>query len=314
MDVTIIICTRNNSDSLRQTLAALSHVHVPEHLGCELLVVDNASSDATRDVVKSCTLSRIEISYLYESRRGLSYARNSAMAFARGRAMLWTDDDVRPPRNWIEGMCAPLFSGRAHAVAGGVKIAPYLERPWMSCLHKAWLAATEYLETHGASRMVGANMAFSKEVLAKVPLFDTELGAGALGFHEETLFSSQLKRAGYRLTAAFDVVVEHHFDSSRLLRKHFLKSAEKLGRSDAYWAYHWEHENVEEPELHLESSRRRLSEWRLGQGEEHAGRDAVVEQEMALVQDVFFYHQYLIEKTRPRNYDKHGLVKKPLSG
>lgn len=313
MDITIIICTRNNVESLRQTLAALSGVRVPERLRCELLVVDNGSTDETRDVLKSYALPRVEVGYLYEPRRGLSFARNAALASARGSVMLWTDDDVRPSRNWVEGMCAPLLSGEAHAVAGGVRLAPSLERPWMSCLHRAWLAATEYLEAHGPRRMVGANMAFSRDVLRQVPSFDTELGAGALGFHEETLFSFQLKRAGFSLMSAFDVVVEHHFDKSRLLRESFLGCAERLGRSDAYWAYHWEHEDVEEPDLRLESSRHRLSDWRRRHKKKYAGREGVAEREMALTHEVYFYEQYLVEKGRPRNYDRYGLVKRPLA-
>jgi glycosyltransferase involved in cell wall biosynthesis len=314
MDVTIVVCTHNNSESLRRTLDALSGLHLPERLGCELLVVDNASTDSTPAAVKDCAPPRAEVRYLYEPRRGLSHARNTATAAARGRFLLWTDDDARPPRDWVEGMCAPLLSGSAHAVAGGVKIPTALERPWMSGIHRAWLASTEHLDARSPGRMIGANMAFSKEILSKVPAFDTELGAGALGFHDETLFSYQLTRAGYSLVSAFDVAIEHHFDASRLRREHFLNSAEKMGRSDAYWAHHWEHETIEEPERLLESAVCRLAGWRLRHGEEWAGPEGAAERELELVHEVYLYEQYLIERRRPRNYEKFGLVKRPVPG
>lgn len=308
--VSIVICTRNNGESLKRTLIALTGVLVPEHLNCELIIVDNASTDATPHIVSSLTLPSLEIRYVYEPQRGLSNARNAALRVARGDMILWTDDDVRPPADWIESMCAPLLDGRYHAVAGGVKIAPSLERHWMTCLHKGWLASTECVSADNPKRMVGANMIFSREVVNKVPAFDNELGAGALGFHEESLFSYQLERAGYRLKAAFDVVVEHHFEQSRLLREHWIDSAKKMGRSDAYWTHHWEHDDIEEPELQLAGAERRLCEWRRQHVNEYQFSEGVLEDELALIRDVSFYEHYLIERTRPRNYDQFGLVKK----
>jgi glycosyltransferase involved in cell wall biosynthesis len=308
--VSIVICTRNNCANLARTLVALNGVLIPEHLNCELIIVDNASTDATPEIVKTLTLPSLEIRYLYESRPGLSYARNAALGVARGDMILWTDDDVRPPSNWIESMCAPLLAARYHATAGGVNLAPSLERPWMTCLHKGWLASTECVSVNNPRRMVGANMIFSREVLNKVPAFDNELGAGALGFHEETLFSYQLERAGYRLTTAFDVVVEHHFEESRLLRKHWLDSAKKMGRSDAYWIHHWEHDEIAEPELQLAMAKRRLSEWRSQHANEYRVSEGTLEDELAMVRDVSLYKQFLIERMRQRNYDQFGLVKK----
>lgn len=310
MDVTIAICTYNHRDSLRQTLEALGRVRVPHGLGCELLVIDNNSSDGTAELVKGFGLdNQIPIVYLFEPRQGQCHARNAALVAARGRFIMFTDDDVRPPAGWIEGMSAPLLAGGAHAVAGGVRIAPHLERPWMGWMHRAWLASTDGLDAREPEHMVGANMAFSKEVLERVPAFDTELGPGASGFHDESLFSFQLKRAGYRIVSAFDVTVEHHFDESRLTRANFLDTAAKMGRSSAYWAHHWEHEGVRRPRVELARARLRLAKWRWQRGHEGRGPEGMPEWEMVLLKQVHFYRQYLSERGRPRNYERHGLVK-----
>lgn len=313
VDVTIAICTYNHCESLRLTLKAIRHVRVPESLRCELLIVDNASTDRTAEVAQSCQPDNLPSRYIYEARQGKCFAQNAAIAEASGDIILFTDDDVRPPQNWIEKMCAPLLSGKAHAVAGGVKIAPHLERPWMGWMHKAWLASTDYLDPDDPSSMVGANMAFSKEVLKKVPGFDTELGPGALGFHDESLFSAQLGRAGYRIVSAFDVVVEHHFDESRLLRASFLDTAQKMGRSSAYWAYHWEHETVSHPLWQLILWRLRLIKWRYQRRDDWMSAEGMPEWEMFMLSKYFFYQRYMIEQRRARNYDKHGLIKTTLS-
>lgn len=310
MDISIAICTYNHSDSLRVTLDAVGRARVPEGLRCELIVIDNASTDATAELVKNYRPeNQLPVVYLFEPRQGQCFARNAGLAAARGRFIMFTDDDVRPPVDWVEGMCAPLLDGSAHAVAGGVKIAPHLERPWMGWMHRAWLASTDSLDAREPPYMVGANMAFSMEVLERVPAFDTELGPGASGFHDESLFSSQLKLAGYRLVSAFGVTVEHHFDESRLSRASFLDTARKMGRSSAYWAHHWEHEEVRRPRAELALARLRLAKWRAQRWRECRGVEGMPEWEMVLLRQVHFHRQYLEERGRPRNYERHGLVK-----
>jgi hypothetical protein len=176
-------------------------------------------------------------------------------------------------------------------------------------MHRAWLASTDSLDAREPEYMVGANMAFSKEVLERVPAFDTELGPGASGFHDESLFSSQLRRAGYRIVSAFGVMVEHHFDESRLLRANFLDTARKMGRSSAYRAHHWEHEEVRRPRLALTLARLRLAKWRAQRRRETLSAEGMPEWEMFLVRQVHFHRQYLVERGRPRNYERRGLVK-----
>ena len=188
--VSIIICTRDRAESLRRDLRAVGETAVPADLALEVLVVDNGSLDRTRPVVRQAKLWGQAPRYLYEPRLGLSCARNAGMAAARGEVLLWTDDDVRPGRTWIEALCRPILDGRADAVAGRVKLPDYLERPWLQSWHRACLAVEA--PTRGDFDLTGANMAFARRVLERVPAFDPELGQGALGSCEESLFSRQL--------------------------------------------------------------------------------------------------------------------------
>ena len=310
MDVSIAICTYNHRDSLRLTLDAVGRARLPRGLRCELIVIDNASTDGTAELVKGYGLDNgLAVVYLFEPRQGQCFARNAGLAAARGRFILFTDDDVRPPADWVEGMCAPLLAGRAEAVAGGVRIAPHLVRPWMGWRQRAWLASTDSIDAAAPDRMVGANMAFSKEVLAKVPAFDTELGPGASGFYDETLFTFQLREAGFRVAPALDVTVEHHFDESRLRRASFLDAARKLGRSRAYFSHHWEHREVPGPRRELALARLRLAKWRARRWREWRGGEGMPDWEMALLEQAHFLRHYLAERERPRNYARRGLVK-----
>ncbi|MDP9174169.1 MAG: glycosyltransferase [Planctomycetota bacterium] len=242
--VSILICTRNRADSLRQTIISIGRCEIPADLSTELLVVDNGSSDNTRRVVERAELKTMPVRYIHEPRAGQCFARNRGLAEANGEVFIFTDDDTRLPGAWIEGMARPILNGDADAVAGGVILPEEVLRLLSSRsldMYRSWFAATDQINVENPERMVGANMAFSRRVLELVPGFDTSLGPGALGFYDETLFSRQLLEAGCRIASRFDISVEHHFDTSRLSRAGFLSSAAKMGESEGYYEWHWQH-------------------------------------------------------------------------
>ena len=161
--INVVICTCNRASDLAQTLAAIGQVRVPAGLTAELLIVDNASTDGTAALVQNTSLSNMPVRYVLEPRQGQCYARNTGMARAQGDIILFTDDDVRPPADWIAGMCAPILSGEADAVQGGVRMAPHLQRGWMLPIHRSFVADTIWWDKSEVKSLIGANMAFSKK-------------------------------------------------------------------------------------------------------------------------------------------------------
>ncbi|MCC6484199.1 MAG: glycosyltransferase family 2 protein [Armatimonadetes bacterium] len=306
-DISIIICTRNRAPALRETLISVSKADIPAGLKAELLVVDNGSFDDTKAVVEQAPIRAMPVRYIYEPALGLSRARNRALAEAKGDVFLFTDDDVRVPVDWIEGMCRPVLAGEADAVAGGVRLAPHLERKWMTPWHRSWYACTERLDPSEPDDMVGANMAFHSRIRARVPVFDSALGAGGVGFGEETLFSWQLKAAGYRLAGALNVCVEHHMDPSRLLRRSLMKTAESFGRSTAYLNYHWRHLDSPRAAQYLPRAVARLWLERLRRPTDVLRREGAAEWELGRVQEIAFYRAFIKERMRPRRYARMGL-------
>jgi glycosyltransferase involved in cell wall biosynthesis len=303
--ITIIICTRSRARSLERTLRALARIAMPPALAAEILVVNNGSTDDTAAVVREARTVNASIDYLHEPHGGQTCARNAGLASARGDLIVFTDDDVRPERGWLERLCAPLLAGTADAVVGTVRIAPHLERPWMQALHRAWLADTACLDAGAPSRLIGANMAFRRAVLERVPGFDPELGPGAIGFGDDTLFSLQLREAGFRISAAFDAVVEHHFDERRLATSHWLANARRMGHTDAYLAHHWENAEWSRPEwLVVKAALRWLTcgaAWlRIG---------PVPESVLVATRHLHAGLRYLRERHRPRNYAPRGLIR-----
>ena len=307
--VSVIICTYNRADSLRRTLAAITDPSISSGLNAEVIVVDNGSTDNTASVVQGSAQTNLPVRYVLEKQQGQSRARNRGMAEARGEIIVFTDDDVLPARDWLIRICAPIIAGTADAVVGSVTLAPHLDRPWMSAYHRAWLADTLMLDRDAPGRMVGANMAFSRAVLGKVPAFDVELGPGALGFGDDTLFSQQLKTAGYRIAAAFEAKVEHHFAESRLTPARWNDAAKRLGWLDAYMAHHWENATWPHPRRQVLMAGMQYLRQQLTGLLRRLNSDAIPERLLKAKRHLHACMRYLQERKRPRNYVKHGLVK-----
>lgn len=304
----VIICTRDRAASLRETLRALREVRLDVPGAVELIVVDNASRDATARVAHETEIPGWRRRILHEPRPGQARARNTALAAARGGILLFLDDDVRPAPGWLAGMCGPILEGRADAVAGGVRIPAALERPWMTALHRAWLAATDFLDPREPEEMVGANMAVARTVLDRVPGFDPELGPGGFyGQADDSLFAWQLRRAGFRIAPRFDAAVEHHFDPRRLERSSFRRAAVHRGRTLAYLAHHWRHERLSLPRLRAARTALRLLRRYLAHPGVRRVREGIPEWEMTLLERLAFLRRWPRERRRPRNYDRFGL-------
>ena len=93
--LTIAICTYNRAALLQKTVAAL----LPQLAGdTELLVVDNASIDGTAAVLAG----QSRVRACREEKIGLSVARNTALAAARGEYVIFVDDDVVVNPGWLE--------------------------------------------------------------------------------------------------------------------------------------------------------------------------------------------------------------------
>lgn len=310
MNVSVVISTRNRADSLEKTLVALAQVEVPPDWKAELIVVDNGSSDHTRAVVKRASHPSMPIHYLHEPVAGTSRARNAGFALSQGQVILITDDDVRPVRNWLEMLARPLLDRKCDGVVGKIELASDLIRPWMTPMHRLWLAAPIEL-CNGGPDLIGANMGIHRMVLDHVPGFDVKMGPGALGFAEDNLFSWQIREAGLRVSYVPEALVVHHPDASRLLREKWLASARLRGRAEAYLFHHWKHEEMKNLQLQSWYLAAKLYLRRLAQSPPAIDEEGAPPWELSYVYQLETRRHLLEERKRAREFNKRGLRKGP---
>lgn len=310
MTVSIIICTRNRAESLRATLESIRKLSLPPGWSVEQIVVDNCSTDNTQAVANEARVgnSNMRLHYFIERHVGIGRARNAGLAVAQGEIILFTDDDVRPEPDWLEKMGTPLLERKCDAVVATIRLAKHLERQWMKPVHRVWLAAPD---ANGDTEveLTGASMGFHRSVLERVPAFDQDLGGGALGFGEDSLFTWQLREAGFHLSRVPDALSIHYLDPSRLLRSQWLAAASKRGQSMAHLLHHWQHGELKNPSMCANYVAGKLFIRRILQPPVPMSDEGCPAWEMSYVHKIEMCRHFLKERRLPRNYSKRGLVR-----
>ena len=293
---TVLMSTRDRAEHLRPTLDLILAAgrHAPFEV--EVLVVDNGSTDGTAALLAEMARTNPEIVVTRDPVPGKSGALNRALGLVRGRAVVFTDDDVHVPVTWFEDMAGPILDGAADVVCGKVVLASHLDRPWLTPAFRTDLA--EFLDVSGpAPGMVGANMATSTDAARSVG-FDEELGPGARGFADDVMFNFRLKAAGYRLIGCTGPPVEHHLSPARLTASTMQRLARSNGSSHAYVWHHWLHAELRW--LRLRKWRAQLELARLRRGPELP--DGISEREYGLVYAQSFATELAALRGTPRNY------------
>ena len=101
----IVICTRNRAPVVVRAIhGALAEA---ASAGAELLVVDNASTDATPSAVAELQQQAASpFRVLREPEVGLSAARNRGLKEACGDIVAFLDDDAVPRKGWLAALLA----------------------------------------------------------------------------------------------------------------------------------------------------------------------------------------------------------------
>jgi len=96
---------------------------------CEIVVVDNGSTDDTAELIRQIGRSSDKsVRYVYESRLGLHHARHAGVRAARGNLLVFTDDDATFDRKWLQAY-ANAFHSYPEMVAAGGPVRPIWEKP-----------------------------------------------------------------------------------------------------------------------------------------------------------------------------------------
>lgn len=246
MDVSVIICTYNRCESLRQTLRSICELEIPDGVTWELLVVDNNSHDATRHVSESFA-GRLPLRYLFEPRQGASHARNRAIPNAAAPLLFFSDDDVTLDRHWFVNLWQATKQHPEIGIFAGRIIGVWEDASpsWLKNNAKSMLRlVSAHLDLGDAEQFIdkidkgpwGANMALRKSLLGDQFRFSVQFGRiGKESVHVragETEMIQRLFQVGHKGLYVGKAIVYHRNPISHATERYVFSYFRGAGKTE----------------------------------------------------------------------------------
>jgi len=234
MRISIVIATFNRASLLEITLEHLRHqAYEP---GDEVIVVDNASTDRTSEVIaRAAEGFPVRFAGLREVMPGKTPALNRGIEAAGGDILALTDDDVVVDDDWVVTIRRVFRDSPVDLIGGRVE--PRWERRaprWLRVEENGRygpLASPLALLHYGAAQelgprtAVGANLAVRNDVLKSLNGFAPHLGrrSGTLLCGEDHDLCQRAVAAGYQCEYRPEVRVRHWVPGERMRLSYYLR-------------------------------------------------------------------------------------------
>lgn len=219
--ISVVICTYNRAHLLTDCLESLYHQDLDEN-SYEVLVVDNNSSDNTKEIVEQFGKRIKNLYYLFEPRQGLSYARNTGWCEAKGRYVGYVDDECKMPTKWLNAAveiidyCEPEMFGGPYVADFNFNVPKWILPPYFSTFikgaNKRFLKNDEFID--------GGNMFIRRDLFEEFGGFDTKIGMKGkqISFGEETIFQKNIRRhiPDAKIIITPELLVKHLVSTEKL--------------------------------------------------------------------------------------------------
>jgi len=247
--LSVIIPTRNRAKSLADTLASLvKQTYSADWY--EVLVIDNGSTDNSRDVYTTFRDKIPQLRYFYEEKPGLHVGRHLGMKMARSDILVYADDDIEAFPTWLEGI-AESFQDTSVVLVGGKNLPKFEIKPpdWVLKMWKkdkngdrilGYLSVIDLGEEKkeiSPYNIFGCNFSIRKSVLLEAGGFHPDAMPHELIRYRgdgETHVSSFVENMRHRTIYNAKASVFHIVPKERLTEAYFCKRAYLQGISDSY--------------------------------------------------------------------------------
>ena len=230
MVLSITICTYNRIEYLKKCLKSILDQTQGSKI-IEINIIDNNSTDTTKDYVTELQKKFPEVNYFIEKRQGISFARNLSFEVCKGMFLAFVDDDAVINKNWLEALLNELKNQNENIIYGGPIYPKFENEPekWIDKNYfiREFKVSDGFLGTIKSKEgFSGGNMCIAKNLFLKSEKFNTEIGmtGGNLGLGEEPDFFYKLikKNKDVKLYNISEMSITHS-EANYKLEKEYLK-------------------------------------------------------------------------------------------
>lgn len=222
----------------------------------EIIVVDNGSTDGTKNIIESYKKILPHLIYAYEPNPGLHIGRHTGLEISLGNILVYADDDIEAFPTWLEGI-AESFEDTSVALVGGNNLPNYEvpPPPWVELL---W-GDTPLGRANGMYSVLdfgnkiheiyphfvwGCNFSIRKEVLLKVGGFHPDGMPDELLRYRgdgESAVSGEILKTGKKTVFNPKASVYHFVPAKRMTFDYIFKRGYIQGISDSYSSIRQKH-------------------------------------------------------------------------
>lgn len=242
--ISVIIPTYNRSLRLASAIESFLEQEYPKDR-YEIIVVDNNSSDNTREVVERFVgSSNVSVRYLFEKRQGVHFARNSAAKQSAGDILYFTDDDMIADKSLLLNMIK-VFAMNYNVGSATGRVLPKWESDppeWILKYCCNWLLSLndrseQILIAPYDVGIFSCHQAILREPFFKSGGFNPENTAGEWIGDGETGLNTKIMELGYSFAYNYDSLIYHVIPSDRLTQSYLNKRFANQGNCDSYTDY-----------------------------------------------------------------------------
>lgn len=218
LKLSVLVPVYNERATVLEILDRVQEAPIQKELEREIIVVDDGSTDGTRDLLSQIKKDWIVVLH-HERNRGKGAAIRTALSRATGDIVVIQDADLEyDPRDYVQ-LLKPIIEGRVKVVYGSRFIGPKMAMFfWHMLANKMLTLMTNILYDAILSDMETGYKAFRAEVIKSIPL-------RARRFDFEPEVTAKVLKRGHRI---FEVPISYFGREYR--------EGKKIGMKDAFVA------------------------------------------------------------------------------
>jgi glycosyltransferase involved in cell wall biosynthesis len=176
MRISIVVPCYNEKNTIRQIVAAVQAAPVENK---EIIIVDDCSTDGTRDVLRDEVASQVDVIVYHERNQGKGAALRSGFQRATGDIVIVQDADLEYDPNEYPKLIKPILSGKADVVFGSRFMGGEPHRVvyfWHMIGNRLLTLISNMLTNLNLTDMESCYKVFRRDVLNKIKIEEDRFG------------------------------------------------------------------------------------------------------------------------------------------